>query len=100
MTQNAKTQKNTNVCFSTKLQKIGIRNICILCHNLQLLKKLRFRPVKDEHTYGKKWPEMVVKQSFLNNFHFETVFSLALEHDLIFGAQRCTANIIQSFAKK
>ena len=30
--------------------------------------------VKDEHTYSKKWPEIVVERSFMSNFHFETVF--------------------------
>ena len=31
--QNAKTAKNTNVCFCTKVQKNRNGNICVLCHN-------------------------------------------------------------------
>ena len=32
--------------------------------------------MKDEDTYGKKWPEMVLEQLFKSNIHFRSVFRL------------------------
>ena len=31
--------------------------------------------VKDEDTYGKKWPETVLEQLFKSNIHFRSVFN-------------------------
>ena len=31
--------------------------------------------MKDENTYAKTWPEMVLKWTFVNNFYFEAVFN-------------------------
>ena len=31
--------------------------------------------VKDDHTNGKIWPEMVVKRPFMSQFHFESEYT-------------------------
>ena len=40
--------------------------------------------VKDEHTYGKKWPEMVVTLSFISIFHFRSDYTTL--HSLLYAA--------------
>ena len=75
-----KNSKNPNLCFWTKLQKNWNGNICALCHNLWTNQNLlEFRPVKHLKMtvwisvlwkipmwLAKKWPDMVVKWSFIS----------------------------------
>ena len=81
--KNAKNAKNTNACFCTKLQKkqkwkyLHFVSYC--------LNKLGFRSVKHLKLIvwisvlwkinlhmAKKWPERVLKLSFLSNIHFRS----------------------------
>ena len=50
------------------------KNLRTLKTNFEKADGLGISFLKDEHTSGKKRPEMVVKWSFMSNFHFETVF--------------------------
>ena len=79
--KNAKNTKTASMCFSTKLQKkkeveifaffvITFTPIIIqTCSTPQNdLQNLSF--VKDEHTYGKNWPEVVFQRSFIKKHSF------------------------------
>ena len=92
MTQKAKkskTQKNQLSLFFTKLQKkreIEIFEFCVIFFN-----KLGFRSVEytkmtvwdsdlwkiDIHI-TKKWPELIIEQSFKSNIRFRSVFTREL----------------------
>ena len=87
-----KNSKNTNLCFWTKLQKNGNGNISFLCHNLWTNQNLlEFRPVKHvimtvwtsvlwkmNIHISKKWPELVVTQSFIKGHSFPISLYIAL----------------------
>ena len=83
-----KNTKNANVCFHTKSQKNGNGNICVSCHNFwtnQNLDQLSTSKWPSEpqfcerwtYIWQKKWPEMVVKRSFMRNIHFKSAFIIA-----------------------
>ena len=80
-----KNTENANKCFCTKSQKNRNGNICSLNQS-------EFRPVKHlkmtvwtailwkMHIHmANKWPEMVIKWSFMRDIHFESVFNEARE---------------------
>ena len=74
--------KNTSLWFCTKSLKNGNGNIDILYHNFWINHNFElfstskwpsesFFFVTDEHTYLKKWPEMVVRRSFMKDIKAE-----------------------------
>ena len=84
MTQKAKTQKTQMSVFvqNRKNLEMEIFAFCVITFE-PIITQIRYAPqndplnfsvVKDEHTNGKKWPEMVVKRPFMSQFHFESEY--------------------------
>ena len=89
-TKSKKTKKPIELFF-TKSQKTGNGNIFILCHkfgsrSIKHLKLTLWTSVlwKMNLHMAKKWPERVVKQSFLSNIRFRSVFMFSLSEKLWF----------------
>ena len=86
MAQNSKMQKTQMSVFvqNPKNSEMEIFAFCVITFE-PIIIYIRYAPqndplnlsvVKDEHTNGKKWPEMVVKRPFMSQFHFESEYIL------------------------
>ena len=63
-------------CRVTAFCVITFEPIKILTHKAPQNDRLNLSFVKEVHVIGKKWPEMVVKLTFIILFHFRTVYTI------------------------